>query len=64
MLPKWRELLTTDLKMLVFSGDVDGIVSHIGTRYWLRELDLPVAHPWQAWRSHTGVKRICTHVQL
>ena len=26
MLPKWEALLTTDLRMLVFSGDVDGIV--------------------------------------
>ena len=26
MLPQWHELLQTDLRMLVYSGDVDGIL--------------------------------------
>lgn len=64
MLPKWRQLLTTDLRMLVFSGDVDGIVSHIGTRYWLAELDLPIARSWRPWRSHSGTSHSVTSLAL
>ena len=40
--------------MLVFSGDVDGIVPTIGTRRWIAALDLPVKHPWRPWTSSTG----------
>ncbi|KAK9905794.1 hypothetical protein WJX75_006411 [Coccomyxa subellipsoidea] len=54
MLPVYRELLTHNLQILVYSGDVDAIVPVTGTRRWLRRLKLPVVRSWQPWRSATG----------
>ncbi len=56
MLPVYRELLAAEprLAMLVFSGDVDGIVPVLGTRRWIRALELPLAAPWRPWTSATG----------
>jgi hypothetical protein len=59
MLPVYRELLAAEprLAMLVFSGDVDGIVPVLGTRRWIRALELPIAAPWRPWTSATGAAR-------
>lgn len=54
MLPVWRELLKSDLSMLVYSGDVDAIVPVIGTRRWIQHLHLEVVEPWRPWISSTG----------
>ena len=56
MLPKYRDILRheADLDILVFSGDVDGIVPVIGTRRWLASLQLPILKEWRPWYSHTG----------
>jgi serine carboxypeptidase-like clade 2 len=49
MLPVYRELLAAKIKILVYSGDVDAIVPVTGTRFWLKELNLPVVSPWKPW---------------
>ncbi|EFN56433.1 hypothetical protein CHLNCDRAFT_22188 [Chlorella variabilis] len=55
MLPLYRRLLDEeDIKILVYSGDVDAIVPVIGTRRWIASLDLPRTAPWRAWHSATG----------
>ncbi|KAK9824563.1 hypothetical protein WJX72_011326 [[Myrmecia] bisecta] len=54
MLPKWHKLLQSGLKMLVYSGDVDGIVPVIGSRRWISSLGLPIRDPWRPWMSATG----------
>ena len=56
MLPKYRDILRheADLDILVFSGDVDGIVPVIGTRRWLASLQLPILKEWRPWYSRTG----------
>ncbi|PRW44859.1 Serine carboxypeptidase 24 isoform B [Chlorella sorokiniana] len=54
ILPLYRELIDAGLKILVYSGDVDAIVPVIGTRNWIRELDLPITKPWRPWTSSTG----------
>ena len=53
-LPVWAELLQSRLSMLVYSGDVDGIVPVIGTRRWIAGLGLPILKPWRPWHSLTG----------
>lgn len=60
MLPKYRDILKheADLDILIFSGDVDGIVPVIGTRRWVASLQLPVVKEWRPWYSHTG--ELCT----
>eukprot|EP01135_Chromosphaera_perkinsii_P010234 Nk52_evm7s2062 gene=Nk52_evmTU7s2062 len=53
MLPVYKQLLEyekkTKLRMLVYSGDVDGVCPTTGTKMWLHKLGLPVAKPWRPW---------------
>ena len=54
MVPVYERLLHSGLDMLVYSGDVDGIVPVIGTRRWMTALGLPITQPWRTWHSTTG----------
>lgn len=54
MLPVYRELLESGIKIMVYSGDVDAIVPVIGTRNWIRSLRLPLKTAWRPWHSTTG----------
>jgi len=38
-----------NLKILVYSGDVDAIVPVMGTRVWTASLKRPVVTPWTPW---------------
>ena len=50
MLPVHAELLRSGaLRVLIYSGDVDGIVPTQGTRAWVEGLGLPVTAPWRPW---------------
>ncbi|KAK9808334.1 hypothetical protein WJX73_003210 [Symbiochloris irregularis] len=55
-LPVWQRLLQRypRLQILIYSGDVDGIVPVIGTRRWTAGLGLPITDPWRPWHSLTG----------
>lgn len=37
------------IRILVYSGDVDGVVPHTGTEEWLARLGLTVDKPFEAW---------------
>ncbi len=37
------------LRMLIYSGDVDGIVPVVGTRRWTAGLGLETLSPWRQW---------------
>ncbi len=64
MLPKYHDILRhqADLDILIFSGDVDGIVPVIGTRRWLASLELPIIKEWRPWYSHTGKLLFTLHL--
>ncbi|GAX79633.1 hypothetical protein CEUSTIGMA_g7074.t1 [Chlamydomonas eustigma] len=54
MLPVYEELLASgSLRILVFSGDVDGILPVVGTRRWVSGLGLPIKSAWRPWLSPT-----------
>uniref|UniRef100_A0ACD6A0L2 Uncharacterized protein n=2 Tax=Avena sativa TaxID=4498 RepID=A0ACD6A0L2_AVESA len=36
-------------RALVYSGDHDALVPHLGTQAWIRSLGFPVVHDWRAW---------------
>ena len=61
MIPVYEKLLQADISMLVYSGDVDGIVPVIGTRRWIANLHLPIASPWRPWHSSTGTSLEALH---
>ncbi|KAI5082696.1 hypothetical protein GOP47_0002439 [Adiantum capillus-veneris] len=55
MLPVYQELLKEDLRIWIYSGDADGVVSTLGTRRWLKKLNLPIEIPWYAWNYKNQV---------
>ncbi len=54
MLPTWRKLLQEDLDILVYSGDMDGILPTLGTLNWINALKLDLREPFQAWLAPNG----------
>lgn len=47
MIPVYENLATHDVRMLVYSGDQDGIVATPGTRLWLSHLNFTITEPWR-----------------
>ncbi len=45
----YNSLLTKNISIMVYSGDVDAIVPFTGTRAWLDKLALPIAAPFRPW---------------
>lgn len=54
MIPVYRQLLPSGIKMQLYSGDVDSVVPVTGTRQWIESLKLSVEKPWRRWKSSTG----------
>ena len=50
-LPQYRNILTHDLQVLIYSGDADSIVNFIGTERWIggQGLKLRIKTTWHAW---------------
>ncbi|XP_062187642.1 serine carboxypeptidase-like 7 isoform X2 [Phragmites australis] len=44
-----RNLTSRGYRALVYSGDHDLLVPHLGTQAWVRSLNFPVADDWRAW---------------
>ncbi|CAA7015601.1 unnamed protein product [Microthlaspi erraticum] len=49
MLPTYSKLIKAGLKIWVYSGDADGRLPVIGTRYWVEALGLSVKSEWRSW---------------
>jgi len=49
VIPLYSDFFAADLRVLVFSGDVDAIVPITGTRVWVGSLNLSVIQAWQPW---------------
>jgi serine carboxypeptidase-like clade 2 len=58
MFPVYQWLFNNSkIRILVYSGDVDGIVPVTGTRKWIAALNLTIAQEWRYWldsNSQTG----------
>lgn len=55
MLPVYQELLQEGLKILIYSGDVDGVVATSATRSWIKALNLTIEMSWYAWNHQNQV---------
>ncbi|CAA3008873.1 serine carboxypeptidase-like 26 [Olea europaea subsp. europaea] len=53
MFPIYRRLMASGLRILLYSGDVDAVVSVTGTRYSIASLNLKVIKPWRPWMDKT-----------
>ncbi|KAM7267632.1 hypothetical protein ACFE04_009798 [Oxalis oulophora] len=49
VLPIYREMIASGLRIWVFSGDVDSVVPVTATRYSLAQLKLTTKVPWYPW---------------
>ncbi|KAG0630179.1 hypothetical protein M758_1G160000 [Ceratodon purpureus] len=55
VLPIFQELLEAGLRLWMFSGDADSVVSTTSTRYALAKLNLTVEVPWYPWYNKLQV---------
>lgn len=55
VLPIYQELITTGLRIWIFSGDVDSVVPVTATRYSLARLQLKVETQWYPWYHNNQV---------
>mmetsp|Transcript_30867 Transcript_30867/g.55249 ORF Transcript_30867/g.55249 Transcript_30867/m.55249 type:complete len:524 (-) Transcript_30867:216-1787(-) len=51
MMPTYERLLQKDIRILVYSGDIDAILPLVGTRNWVEALGLEVTERWRPWTS-------------
>jgi serine carboxypeptidase-like clade 2 len=51
VLPIYRQLIASGLRILVFSGDTDSRVPVTSTKLSINELKLPIETPWYPWVS-------------
>uniref|UniRef100_A0A5B7A0X4 Putative serine carboxypeptidase S10 family protein n=1 Tax=Davidia involucrata TaxID=16924 RepID=A0A5B7A0X4_DAVIN len=49
ILPIYTKLIKGGLKIWMYSGDIDGRVPVIGSRYCIESLGLPLKSPWRSW---------------
>lgn len=49
VLPIYSKLIKAGLRIWVYSGDADGRVPVIGSRYCVESLDLPLKTQWETW---------------
>ncbi|KAJ4982160.1 hypothetical protein NE237_032997 [Protea cynaroides] len=49
MVPIYQKLIAAGLRIWVYSGDTDGRVPVLSTRYSLSALGLPITIPWRPW---------------
>ncbi|KAG2726810.1 hypothetical protein I3760_01G129600 [Carya illinoinensis] len=49
LLSTYTKLIKGGLKIWIYSGDTDGRVPVIGSRYWIEALSLPLKSPWRSW---------------
>ncbi|XP_010270860.1 PREDICTED: serine carboxypeptidase-like 33 [Nelumbo nucifera] len=54
-MPIYTKLIKAGLRIWVYSGDADGRVPVIGSRYWTEALGLPLKEPWRSWYHHSQV---------
>ncbi|KAK2358428.1 serine carboxypeptidase [Trifolium repens] len=55
VLPIYTKLIKGGLKIWIYSGDADGRVPAIGTRYCVEALGLPLKSTWRPWYHHNQV---------
>ncbi|XP_031398203.1 serine carboxypeptidase-like 31 isoform X2 [Punica granatum] len=49
VLPIYERLIAAGLRIWIYSGDTDGRVPVLSTRYWLSSLGLPITKAWSPW---------------
>ncbi|XP_019152737.1 PREDICTED: putative serine carboxypeptidase-like 23 [Ipomoea nil] len=61
-LPIIKQLIANKMRVWIYSGDVDALVSVTSTRYAIKAMKLPVEVGWRAWHSD-GAKDVGGYVE-
>ena len=51
MCPNRFRPITSGVRILIYSGDVDSVCPITGTRYWLASMNMSIVSPWVPWYS-------------
>ena len=54
MMPYWKRLAATSLKLMIYSGDDDSVCATMGTQQFIWDLGLDVVSQWQPWMTPEG----------
>eukprot|EP01136_Pigoraptor_vietnamica_P004881 Opistho-1_new@35718 len=54
MLPLYPQFFDAKLRVLIYSGDTDGVLPTVGTEGWLARLPITVTKAWQPWTGSDG----------
>ncbi|KAF5950786.1 hypothetical protein HYC85_012779 [Camellia sinensis] len=60
VLPIYTKLIKGGLKIWIYSGDTDGRVPVIGSRYCIEALGLPLKSPWRSWYHNHQSEELVT----
>ncbi|XP_057748957.1 serine carboxypeptidase-like 40 [Arachis stenosperma] len=55
VLPLLHEFLNNNLRVWIFSGDIDGRVPVTSTKYSIKKMNLPIKTKWHAWFAYGEV---------
>ena len=55
-------LIKAGLKILIYSGDTDGIVPFNGNQLWIRDLKLGIKEAWRSWRVDNDKNNVAGYV--
>ncbi|ESQ29337.1 hypothetical protein EUTSA_v10023439mg [Eutrema salsugineum] len=55
VLPIYKKLIAGRFRVWVYSGDTDGRVPVLSTRYWINKLELPIKTTWRPWYNEKQV---------
>ncbi|KAK9054344.1 hypothetical protein SSX86_025422 [Deinandra increscens subsp. villosa] len=55
ILPTINQLITSGIRVWIYSGDTDGRVPVTSSRYSINKMKLPVESPWRAWYNNKEV---------
>ncbi|RHN71882.1 putative carboxypeptidase D [Medicago truncatula] len=55
IIPIYKKLIPTGLRIWLYSGDTDGRVPVLSTRYSINLLGLPITKPWSPWYNEKQV---------
>ncbi|KAM0948865.1 putative carboxypeptidase D [Dioscorea sansibarensis] len=55
MLPTINKLISSGIRVWLYSGDVDAVCSVTSTRYFINKLHLTIHTPWRPWYTNKEV---------
>ena len=59
----YQTLFENNIRILIFNGDVDIVVSYFGNQRWIESLGLEVLEPWRQWRAFEDKANVAGYVE-